>query len=63
MDVSFSERLSNIMALQNLLSFSTSTGRLNAKELEESAHQKAKSKVVQPLEIRSRGRASDLTLG
>jgi hypothetical protein len=45
MDISFSERLSNIMTLQNLLGSNGLNAQLEAKRLEESAHQKAKSKV------------------
>jgi hypothetical protein len=45
MDISFSERLSNIMTLQNLLGGNGLNAHLEAKKLEESAHQKANSKV------------------
>jgi hypothetical protein len=45
MDISFSERLSNIMTLQNLLSGSGLNAHIEAKKLEESAHQRANSKV------------------
>lgn len=45
MDISFSERLVNVMALQNLLSTHGADGRLEAKQLEESAYQKADAKV------------------
>jgi hypothetical protein len=45
MDISFSERLSNIMTLQNLLGINGRNAHLEAKKLEESAHQKANSKV------------------
>ena len=45
MDISFSERLSNIMTLQNLLGGNGLNAHLEAKKLEESAHEKANSKV------------------
>jgi hypothetical protein len=45
MEVGFSERLSNIMTLQNLLSGNGLNAHLEAKKLEESAYQKANSKV------------------
>jgi hypothetical protein len=45
MDIDFSERLSNIMTLQNLLGGHGLNAHVEAKKLEESAHQKAKSKV------------------
>jgi hypothetical protein len=45
MDINFSERLSNIMTLQNLLGSSGPNAHFEAKELEESAYQKANSKV------------------
>ena len=45
MDVSFSDRLHNIMALQGLLSIHGSDAQLEAKKLEERAYQQAKSKV------------------
>jgi hypothetical protein len=45
MDISFSDRLANIMVLQNLLGLGAPNGHLEAKQLEESAHQKANSKV------------------
>ena len=60
MDISFSDRLSNIMILQNLLALHASNGDFNAKELEESAYSKAKSKVGQFIDISIWKRLSDL---
>jgi hypothetical protein len=45
MDISFSERLNNIMTLQHLLSLQGPNGLLEAKQLEHSAYEKANSKV------------------
>jgi hypothetical protein len=45
MDISFSERLANIMALQKLLDRGGAGGHVDAKELEDSAYRKASSKV------------------
>jgi hypothetical protein len=45
MDISFSERLANIMALQKLLDLGGANGHLDAKQLEDSAYRKARSKV------------------
>jgi hypothetical protein len=45
MDVSFSERLANVMALQKLLDRGGANGHGDARQLEDSAYRKASSKV------------------
>jgi hypothetical protein len=45
MDISFSERLSNLLAMQNLLRLDGPSGQLEAKQLEDSAYDRANSKV------------------
>lgn len=53
MEVSFSDRLHNIMALRNLLGLQEADGHPDARSLEESAYLQAKSKVVRHLLITS----------
>ena len=48
MDVSFSERFSNVLALQQMLARCTEDAQGQAKRLEQSAYERASSTVIMP---------------